>query len=634
MPHRLSGRATLDSLSNLAASLNDGKDKQAHDAFFIPSLARDQIESLYRGDWLARKIVDIVPYDCVREWRTWAGDRADVKRIESVERALNLRHAVQRAMVMGRLYGGGALIIGTTETDPAALMTELRPKDVGPNGIAFLHAVSRWQLAVAEIERDPLSPWFGEPKAYEVTAPERGSLTLHPSRVIRFLGNPLADPSLFGADLWSDSVLTTLYDAIHAVALTTTGATSLMHEAKVDVVTVPNLSEHLSNAATTAQLSARFSYAATMKSLNNLLLLGDGETWARQKIDFAGLPEMVRTFLQVAAGAADIPVTRLLGQSPAGLSATGDHDTRNYYDMIAARQEIELRPQLERLDRLLFASAGVTLGALAFTFRPLWQMDAAAQAAIALQKAQATQIYAGLGLWPTEVMAGLVRGQLAEDGTYPNIQARLTESTADDIGSTRAAAHPSIDNPTIDYEGQGHDPNGWWSRGRKAGHSAVKQASESKEEREKETGGPPPAAESQEIQHSDPLPGNQLGHSSGLVQAVSPAGGTTGLGVGYRPPRNLLPDNQSQLKHISRNENGHLPDTAANRQLLQDISSEDRYVLGHDSFGNTWSSKLMDNGTQVWVQVRNGRIINGGVNETPHEFNPQTGLSAPNRPNR
>ena len=95
---------------------------------------------------------------------------------------------------------------------------------------------------------------------------------------------------------------TTLYDAIHAVALTTAGATSLMHEAKVDVVTVPNLSEHLSSADTTAQLSARFAYAAAMKSINNLLLLGDGETWARQRIDFAGLPEMVRTFLQVAAG--------------------------------------------------------------------------------------------------------------------------------------------------------------------------------------------------------------------------------------------------------------------------------------------------------------------------------------------
>ena len=96
---------------------------------------------------------------------------------------------------------------------------------------------------------------------------------MHPSRVVRFLGNACPDPS-FGP--WSDSVLQVLYD----VALTQAGATSLMHEAKVDVVTVANLSEHLSSAATTAQLSARFAYAAAMKSPNNLLLLGDGESSA------------------------------------------------------------------------------------------------------------------------------------------------------------------------------------------------------------------------------------------------------------------------------------------------------------------------------------------------------------------
>ncbi len=170
--------------------------------------------------------------------------------------------------------------------------------------------------------------------------------------------------------LWSDSVLQVLYDAVHAAALSLAGATSLLHEAKVDVVTVPNLSEHLSSAETTAQLSARFAYAAAMKSMNNLLLLGDGESWSRQSVDFAGLPEMARTFLQVAAGAADIPMTRLLGQSPSGLSATGESDGRNYYDMIAARQELDLRPQLERLNRLICWSEGIDEGALTFASGP------------------------------------------------------------------------------------------------------------------------------------------------------------------------------------------------------------------------------------------------------------------------
>ncbi len=49
---------------------------------------------------------------------------------------------------------------------------------------------------------------------------------------------PVPDPSL-AASVWSDSVLKALFDAIHAVALTMAGTTSLMHEAKVDAVTVP-----------------------------------------------------------------------------------------------------------------------------------------------------------------------------------------------------------------------------------------------------------------------------------------------------------------------------------------------------------------------------------------------------------
>ena len=74
------GAGVRDSLSNLAASLGTGRDKAAHDAFTVFELGRDQIESMYRGDWLARKVVDIVPYDSVRAWRSWSGHRTAAAR--------------------------------------------------------------------------------------------------------------------------------------------------------------------------------------------------------------------------------------------------------------------------------------------------------------------------------------------------------------------------------------------------------------------------------------------------------------------------------------------------------------------------------------------------------------------------
>ena len=152
MPPCFTG-AVRDSLSNLAASLGAWKDKAAGDSFMPVYLDRGQIEAMVRGDWLARKVVDIVPYDMVREWRAWSGHRADVARVEAAERRLGLRKTVQRALTLGRLYGGGALIIGTGESDPAALARPLDPDALPRGGVTFLHAVSRWQVAWTDGER-------------------------------------------------------------------------------------------------------------------------------------------------------------------------------------------------------------------------------------------------------------------------------------------------------------------------------------------------------------------------------------------------------------------------------------------------------------------------------------------------
>ena len=64
-------------------------------------------------------------------------------------------------------------------------------------------------------------------------------------------------------------------------------------------------------------------------------------------------------------------------------------------------------------------------------------------AALALSKAQATQVYAGLGLWPAAVTAKLVEAQLTEDGTYPNaaaVFAKGADATVADFDSNQPRA--------------------------------------------------------------------------------------------------------------------------------------------------------------------------------------------------
>ncbi|WOB51579.1 hypothetical protein NYR97_09630 [Xanthomonas hydrangeae] len=89
---------------------------------------------------------------------------------------------------------------------------------------------------------------------------------------------------------------------------------------------------------------------------------------------------------------------------------------------------------------------------------------------------------------------------------------------------------------------------------------------------------------------------------------------------------------KDRAPHIFRDKEGHMKDTPQNRETLQRVADDPKTTLGNDRFGNTWSSQTQNNGSQVWTQTRNGEIVNGGVNQTPRTYNPQTGLSRPEPP--
>ena len=101
--------------------------------------------------------------------------------------------------------------------------------------------------------------------------------------------------------------------------------------------------------------------------------------------------------------------------------------------------------------------------------------------------------------------------------------------------------------------------------------------------------------------------------------------------VAEQCPNNTIKDNFA--KKIFGDREGHLPDTPENRQLLENVANDPATTLGPDKFGNEWSAKTLDDGTQVWTQTRDGNVINGGLNESPQSYNPDTGLSSPVRPN-
>ena len=82
------------------------------------------------------------------------------------------------------------------------------------------------------------------------------------------------------------------------------------------------------------------------------------------------------------------------------------------------------------------------------------------------------------------------------------------------------------------------------------------------------------------------------------------------------------------IGHIFKNKTGHLLDTPENRRLLLELASDLKNYFEHpDSRGNMWCEKILDDGTQLWAEVRNGKIRNGGLNISPKKWDPVTGLA-------
>jgi phage-related protein (TIGR01555 family) len=450
-----------DSFKNLLAGFGvPGRDKAVHQRFVLNLLDPEQLHNAYRGDWIARKVCDIPPFDACRAWREWQAEQDQIEKIEKAEADLGIQRKLIEAMTKARLYGGAAMIMGV---EGQKFEEELDVESVGKDDLKFVHVVTKWQISAGPLMRDVTSPWFGEPSYYfrsNVPIPdppasqalEQSSLGykpgeqiyIHPSRVVRLLGLDYPDWEQ-GPDAWGDSALQPIVDAISNAGLVSSSIASMISEAKLDVIKVPGLIEMLSTAEGATRVFDRFSQGNVAKSVVNATLIDGAEEWERIQVAFSGMDAVMAMYLNIASGAADIPATRLIGRSPAGENATGDSDMRNYYDRLQSDQKVRIQPVLSRLDEVLLRSVfGDRDEDIYYEWAPLWQMDAEQEAAVALAKAQAHKIDVDNGLINPEVLRRARANQLIEDGFYPGIEAAIDEFELEPDEEDEAA-HQELD---------------------------------------------------------------------------------------------------------------------------------------------------------------------------------------------
>lgn len=415
-----------DSLVNLVSGLGTSRDKLASTEFVYTELGREYLGILYRN-WLFGKVVDIPADDMTRKWRTPKAPSLsidDIQEFRQVEKDLDVRGAVNLALKWSRLYGGAAIIMNVDDglgspEDPLNLDA------VTEGSLESLVVVDRYDLTPIRVNFTDVGECFRLPEFYQMA----NGGAIHRSRMILFHGFMLPWFDFQRNNYWGGSVAERVYDEILNAKVTNQSIASMIFEASVDVITVKGLFERIMNKKSLDAIIKRFQLANVIKSINKALVIDqDQETFQKHATNFGSLPNMISEYLSVVAGAADIPATRMLGQSAKGFSATGEGDLKNYYDMISSKQETDLYDALGQLDDVLVRSAfGRVVDDWDFEFNPLWQMTEKEKAEINKINMEADKGNLEIG----SIMLSHVSARLLQNGVYPTLDPDYVEALED-----------------------------------------------------------------------------------------------------------------------------------------------------------------------------------------------------------
>lgn len=411
----------LDTFKNFVANLGTDRDKASFGVYDGLIIGEAQLLNSYRSAWLPRKIVDIPAADATRQWRSWQADAAQINAIEAEESRLGLKEKVKQAVTQARLFGGAGIYIGIQNDDPT-----LPLRSESAKRIDFLTVMTKRVLTAGEIENDPFEPGYGKPKYYMANGRR-----VHPSRIAVFIGDPYPDEQ-DSTDGWGDSVLNGTFQAIKNSDSTMANIASLIYEAKVDVLGIPNLSEWMSTEENRSKLADRTRLAALLKGNNGMLIRDTEETYDSKSFAFANLDNIGNLFLQVVSGAADIPATRLIGRTPGGLNATGEADTRNYYDKIKGIQE-DIGTSISILDECLIRSAlnGQRPPEIYYGWNALWQASEKERADNGKMVADTIKVISDTGLIPEDELSEAAINMLTEWNIMPGLE-QMTDASSTD----------------------------------------------------------------------------------------------------------------------------------------------------------------------------------------------------------
>lgn len=390
---------------------------------FKYELTREDYQDLdnqYKTDAITHKVVSKPAEDATRNGfrLVISGNEKLQQQMQKKLDSLNLQSVLAQQIVFQRSNGDGYLTIGVKELSATSTDTPIDPENL--LDVAFVHAFGQAHIKAYQTNDDPTSIDYGKEQAI-VVQPTTNGYTVNKN------GDQIADPKpvetvvidqsrychisldKFEDDLHGTSVIQRCKNQIKNMSIATETVGKMLREFTFKIVKSDQLmgegDEKFRRDKEEMSQSLNTEATAFINSEDDIVKLSTPTNGINTLLDFAW---------QDLATASNIPKSVLTGEQ-AGTLAGASQDVANYYDTIKATQEQELKPEIEKIVKLLFWAQDVGNGSVDpdtidwhIEFNPLWTPDDKTMAQTNLINTQAAVARVGAGMQgPDEAMASL-----------------------------------------------------------------------------------------------------------------------------------------------------------------------------------------------------------------------------------